>query len=79
MSIFGPNGFYVYVAICLTAFAVMVSIQRQLHTAPTVSGDPFRAVNDMSASISYEIDSRSEHEFTEETSHSVSGNAPSKA
>lgn len=62
MSLLDAKGFYVYMAICLILFSLIISIRRTSHALPNIpeSNEAFRPVADMTTPLAYEMDPRNE-------------------
>ena len=59
MDSFGPLGFYVFIATCLSVLAVATAVRSQHHVLePIEVNEPFRAVTDMVTPTAYEMDPR---------------------
>lgn len=60
MTLLGSGGLYIYMAICLTAYSVIVSIRRDTHVLPDMpeSQEGFRSVTDMATPQAFELDPR---------------------
>lgn len=64
MSLLGAKGFYVYMAICLTLFTLIVSIRRTVHVLPDMpsTNESFQPVTDMGTPQLYELDPRNDEQ-----------------
>jgi MFS family permease len=59
MNQFGPQGFDIFIAICLFALAIACVVRRRSHALDPVDvQEPFRAVADMVTPTAYEMDPR---------------------
>lgn len=64
MSVIGPKGLYVYMAVCLMAFVVIIMLRRRTHVLPGIleSSEMFRPVTEMTTPAAYEMDPRHEED-----------------
>ena len=58
---FGPNGLFVFSAICLSGFVAVLAARRRIHVLPVLDEtEPFRAVVPTTTPMSLELDPRTE-------------------
>ena len=61
MQWFGPNGLFVFSAICLSGFVAVLAARRRIHVLPVLDEtEPFRAVAPTTTPMSFELDPRTE-------------------
>lgn len=66
MNVFGPQGFYLFMAACLFVLAIVTAVRSKGHALPPVEfSEPFRAVTDMVTPTAYEMDPRTQATDTE--------------
>ncbi|MEZ5570392.1 MAG: MFS transporter [Halioglobus sp.] len=59
MKALGPQGFYLFIAVCLFVLAIATAVRRKHHAlSPVEVSEPFRVVTDMVTPTAYEMDPR---------------------
>ena len=59
MRFIGPEGLFIYSAVCLFMFAAAIAVRRRTHVLPLhEENEPFRSTTDMATPAAYEMDPR---------------------